>query len=329
MVTAVILAALYIGGIAAYVAWAAPAVAQGAAAAPFIAGAVLIYCAVPVLAATSWFALAWLYRAPRPPGMQIGLGRTRRLVVDEMRAIALNGPRMAFWWWCLRDPEPARAVAPVLLLHGVLCNAGVWKRLRRRLAERGIGPVYTLSYGPPWASIESFAEEAAAKIRTVLAATGAHKITLVGHSMGGLVARAYLRRHGCDHVRRIVTLGTPHHGSVHAWLLPGLCLAELRPGNPWLVGLNGDATEAPSVRCVSLWSWHDSMVAPQTSARLDGAVNIELAGIGHNALLNDRDVFVQVAIELERAAREADAELEPRALAGASRQSTPTSEFPE
>jgi predicted alpha/beta hydrolase family esterase len=160
----------------------------------------------------------------------------------------------------------------------------------------------------PMASIETFADETAAKIRAILAATGAHKITLVGHSMGGLVARAYLRRYGVGDVRCVLTIGAPHHGSVHAWLAPGTCLGELRPGNPWLAELNGNDTAPASVRCVSLWSWHDSMVAPQTSARLAGAENIEIAGVGHNALLYDRDVFLWVATELARAAREAGAE---------------------
>ncbi len=108
-----------------------------------------------------------------------------------------------------------------------------------------------------------------------------------------------------------MTLGTPHHGSVHAWLFPGVCLAQLRPGNPWLAELNRDEA-APGVRIVSLWSWHDSMVAPQTSSRLAGAQNIELAGIGHNAMLGDRRVFDLVADELARAAASARCGLPPR-----------------
>ena len=53
-----------------------------------------------------------------------------------------------------------------------------------------------MSYGPPLSSIERFVDQVAAKIDAILAATGASKVALVGHSMGGLVARAYLRRYG-------------------------------------------------------------------------------------------------------------------------------------
>jgi triacylglycerol esterase/lipase EstA (alpha/beta hydrolase family) len=63
-----------------------------------------------------------------------------------------------------------------------------------------------------------FADQVAAKIDAVLAATGAAQVTVVGHSMGGLVARAYLAKHGGAKVRRVVTIGTPHHGSVFAYL---------------------------------------------------------------------------------------------------------------
>jgi triacylglycerol esterase/lipase EstA (alpha/beta hydrolase family) len=192
----------------------------------------------------------------------------------------------------------------VLLLHGVLCNAGVLYGLRRDLVCRGIGPVYTLSYGPPLASIEAFAEQVAAKVDAILGVTGASRVAIVGHSMGGLVARAYLRRYGEAKIASIMTLGAPHHGSVHAWLFPGACLRQLRPGNSWLAGLNESEDRPGPVRIVSLWSWHDSMVAPQTSSRLAAAENIELVGIGHNALLGERRVFDLVAAELARVARD-------------------------
>jgi len=99
--------------------------------------------------------------------------------------------------------------------------------------------------------------------------------------------------------------GAPHHGSVHAWLFPGACLRQLRPGNPWLAELNQNEDAEPAVPMVSIWSRHDSMVAPQTSCRLHCARNIEVIGVGHNALLNDERVRTLVAGELKRIAREA------------------------
>ncbi len=68
------------------------------------------------------------------------------------------------------------------------------------LVARQMGPVYTMSYGPPLESIELFVDQVAAKIDAILVATGASRVALVGHSMGGLVGRAYLRRHGAAKV---------------------------------------------------------------------------------------------------------------------------------
>ncbi len=301
MLTAITLCLVYLGGAAVYAAVAWHAIAQGAAPGWFIAGAFLLYFGAPALAAACWFAVAWIWRTPRPPAQQIGPAATVALYLDEARAITRNGPRMAFGWWRLRDPRPVPAPVPILLLHGVLCNGGVWRAWIPRLVARGLGPVYTLSYGPPLASIELFAEQMAARIDAILAATRAQKVALVGHSMGGLVARAYLRRYGDAKVRSLVTLGTPHHGSMHAWLFPGTCLSQMRPGSGWLAELNRDDHRAPAVPVVAVWSWHDSMVAPQASARLDSATNVELIGIGHNALLHDARVFELAAVELAQA----------------------------
>ena len=71
----------------------------------------------------------------------------------------------------------------------------------------------------------------------------------------------------------------------------GTPLAQMRPGSAFLAGLNAGAERAAGVPVVSLWSWHDSMVTPQTSSRLPWAENIVIAGVAHNALLNDRGVW--------------------------------------
>jgi pimeloyl-ACP methyl ester carboxylesterase len=101
-------------------------------------------------------------------------------------------------------------------------------------------------------------------------------------------------------VRRLVTIAAPHAGSHHARFFPGQSLAQMRPGNAWLAALNVE--RAAGVPVVSLWSWHDSMVTPQTSSRLDWAENVVLTGVAHNALLDDDEVVARVAAEIARAA---------------------------
>jgi triacylglycerol esterase/lipase EstA (alpha/beta hydrolase family) len=205
---------------------------------------------------------------------------------------------MALHFLFSRDPSPAPARRPVLLVHGVLVNDGVWVGFRRYLRRRGIAPVYTINYGPPLADIELFAEQLDRKIGAIRRATGAERLVLVAHSMGGLVARAYLRRYGAARVARLITLGAPHHGSVLAYLFPGRDLVQMHPGNPWLDALNGDEKSPPAVPIVSIWSRHDSMVAPQASSELRNGENIALIGVAHNALLADGEVRRRVAQEI-------------------------------
>jgi triacylglycerol esterase/lipase EstA (alpha/beta hydrolase family) len=298
--TAISLTVLMLAGVVAYVSWGLRAVAGGANVLLIVAGAPIAFFAVPALFGVIWFALSWLLRAPRPPEARIGFPAFARTYWNEVLAIAGSVPHMIVYTWLMRDPPPAPAAVPVLLLHGVLCNAGVMHPMKKYLIAHGIGPIYALSYGPPLASIDLFADQAAHKIDTILAATGAQQVIVVGHSMGGLVARAYLSRHGAAKVGRIITIGTPHHGSLHAYLFPGVALSQMRPGNGWLKRLAA-ATPRGGPRIVSLWSWHDSMVTPQTSSVLEGAENVALTGIGHNALLSDAGVQKRVAAEIEHA----------------------------
>ena len=300
---AVSLWVLNLGALALYAALAMRSVAAGSPITPWIAGAPLLYFGVVMVPCAIYFAIAWIWRARRPRNVRIGWRRTLRLLWREYATLAGAAPRIMLYRALMRDPLPAPVAVPVVLVHGVLCNAGIWAGFARLLRQKGITGVYSLSYGPPLASIEVFADQLAAKIDAVLASTQARAAMIVGHSMGGLVARAYIRKYGTAKVARILTIGSPHHGSVHAWLFPGASLAELRPGNPWLAALNRERIDA-TLRFVSLWSWHDSMVAPQTSCELPGAIDVALVGVGHNALLGDGRVLAQALAEIG-AAREA------------------------
>lgn len=282
----------------AYGAVAAHHIASGRPAALWAAGALLLYFGAILLLCASYFAISWVWRARRPREVRLGVRGTLRLWWHEYRTLAGSPPRLMLYGLLVRDPAPAPVETPVLLVHGVLCNAGVWVRLARYLRKRGVTGLYSLSYGPPLASIDSFAGQLARKIDAIVAATGAPRVIIVAHSMGGLVVRDHLRRHGSARIARIVTIGSPHHGSMLAWFFPGQSLAQMRPGNPWLAQLNAEQLD-PALRFVSLWSWHDSMVAPQTSSELPGAIDVVLAGIGHNALLGDASVFALVRKEIE------------------------------
>jgi triacylglycerol esterase/lipase EstA (alpha/beta hydrolase family) len=285
--TAILLFALLVAGTSTYVKWGIHWIAEGASPWWFVAGAPVAYLAPVVVLVSAWFVLSWIWRTPRPPGARLDFAGSVRLFIGEVLAVAISWPLMALHRLVIRDPVPAPAQQPIVLVHGVLVNDGVWFTMRRHLARHAVGAVYSINYGPPYGDIEHFAEQLGAKIESVCAATGAARVFLVCHSMGGLVARAYLRQRGPMRIVRIITIGTPHHGSVFARALIGRCLAQMRPGNAWLAELNRDETKPPPVPITSIWSRHDSLVAPQASGELACAANVPLVGVGHNALLND------------------------------------------
>jgi triacylglycerol esterase/lipase EstA (alpha/beta hydrolase family) len=289
--TAILLLAVLVAGMSIYVEWAIHWIEHGASPWWFVAGAPLAYLAPVAVLVTVSFVLSWIWRTPRPPGARLDFAGSVRLFIGEVLAVAISWPLMALHRLLIRDPVPASVHLPVILVHGVLVNDGVWFTMRRHLARQAVGAVYTINYGPPYGDIEHFAEQLGAKIESVCAATGAARVFLVCHSMGGLVARAYLRQRGPARIVRIITIGTPHHGSVFARGVIGRCLAQMRPGNSWLAELNRGEAKPPPVPISSIWSRHDSLVAPQASSELACAENVAVVGVGHNALLNDPRVM--------------------------------------
>ena len=288
--TAILLFSLLLAGASTYSMWALHEVAQGASPWWFVAGAPLAYLAPVAVLVSVWFALSWIWRTPRPSNAQLDFAGSVRLFIGEVMAVAMSWPLIALHRLVIRDPAPAPAQRPVILVHGVMVNDGVWFTMRRHLARRDVGAVYTINYGPPYGDIEHFAEQLGAKLESVCAATGAARVWLVCHSMGGLVARAYVRQRGPARIERIVTIGTPHHGSMFARGFIGRCFAQMRPGNAWLAELNRDEAKPSPVPITSIWSRHDSLVAPQASSELACAENVAVVGVGHNALLVDREV---------------------------------------
>jgi triacylglycerol esterase/lipase EstA (alpha/beta hydrolase family) len=102
-----------------------------------------------------------------------------------------------------------------------------------------------------------------------------------------VVARLWVRDDGGRSLaRRVVTLGSPHHGtglaSLAGSLLPGQCPAacrELEPDSPLLAALNAGDETPDGPAWVSIWSTVDQVVTPPDSARLAGALDLTVQGV--------------------------------------------------
>lgn len=100
---------------------------------------------------------------------------------------------------------------------------------------------------------------------------------------------------------RVITLGTPHGGSMHAHLGAGRNAREMEPGSGWLTALAADERAGLAAPLVALYSQHDNFVAPQVAAAHPRARNVALAGVGHVALYRSRAVRAIVLAEIDAA----------------------------
>jgi len=232
-------------------------------------------------------AIGWLFAANfASPAPKLGLVGRLRLMLGEYLAFLLTFLAVlpCERLWMPADRLRPGGGPPLLLVHGYGCSRGVWWLLRRRLEAAGHA-VATVSLFPQNTGIDALVPQLQRRIEETCAATGSPQLILIGHSMGGLVCRAYLARHGEARAERLITLATPHAGSELARFGMGRNTREMEPASPWLRGLAAGRLAIPVFCLCNPW---DNYVMPQDSQRLPGARNIDLPPAGHTAMLYDK-----------------------------------------
>ncbi|WP_406383370.1 esterase/lipase family protein [Streptomyces sp. NBC_01618] len=186
-------------------------------------------------------------------------------------------------------PAEGNERPPVVLLHGFIDNRSVFVLLRRTLARHGRRHLESLNYSPLTCDIRTAAELLGRHVEEICARTGHHEVDIVGHSLGGLIARYYVQRLGGDQrVRTLVTLGTPHGGTAVAPLASAHPIVrQMRTGSAPIEELRRPAPGCRT-RFVSFWSELDRVIVPAEAACIDhpdlDALNVRVSGIGHLAL---------------------------------------------
>jgi pimeloyl-ACP methyl ester carboxylesterase len=232
------------------------------------------------------------------------LPRASRLELSRAWFAEVVGALRVFGWqqpW--RSDRFADQTSPagrrgVVLVHGFMCNRGLWNRWWPALIAHRV-PCIAVNLNPAFTGLDAYVPAVDEAVRRMTACTGRPPL-LVAHSMGGLVVRAWLCGAGApERVHRVITIGTPHQGT---WLARfGLApnARQMWPGSAWLAALAAREGTGAHHRFTCFHSSCDNIVLPSHRATLAGADNRHLRGMAHVHMLQHPAVFAEVLKQIE------------------------------
>ena len=196
-------------------------------------------------------------------------------------------------------PTPPTGQRGVVLVHGFMCNRGLWLPWLAPLRARGHAHV-AVNLEPVMGSIDAYVATLEDAVQRVTAATGMAPVLLC-HSMGGLAVRAWLRAYSGDgRVHRVLTLGTPHGGTWLGRFSSAVNGRQMSLAGEWVVAL---AQAEPVARAALFTCWYsncDNIVFPATTAALPGADNRLVQGLAHVQMAFDPAVMRACLDEVAR-----------------------------
>jgi triacylglycerol lipase len=151
--------------------------------------------------------------------------------------------------------------------------------------------VTALDFTDPRGSNRDHAREICAAVHALLERTGARRVDIVAHSMGGLSTRLYLDDGGAVRVRRTVFIATPHRGTYTAYLAFGRGRREMIPGSELLRALDRRPPVPPGVEAMTLRTPVELHILPHGSAVLPGVRDVRVCCPTHRGLLASRRAF--------------------------------------
>ena len=232
-----------------------------------------------------------------------GLSPARRRLVLGVVALALVAVVAAAGaLWATRDeavrPASQGTPGPVLLVPGYGGGTAALDVLADALRAQGREVVVVDLPGDDTGDLDEQARALDRAVVLEMQRAGARSVDVVGYSAGGVVARLWVRDHGGGSAaRRVVTLGSPHHGTDLAGLggdvAPDFCpeaCQQLQPDSDLLRSLNAGDETPDGPLWVSIWTTDDQVVVPPSSASLEGAVDFTMQSVCPGAVVSHGDL---------------------------------------
>jgi len=192
----------------------------------------------------------------------------------------------------------------ILLVHGIADSAASMRILQRRLARDGRRSLaINLQGGDGSVSLERMSAQLRDHVQDHFPLS--ERFDLVGFSMGGLVCRHYVQMlGGSRRVDRLVTISTPHHGTLLAFLTGRIACKEMRPGSRFLQKLNRDCSALRDINVISFWTPWDLIILPAKSSRMPVGMNMEIPALAHPLMILQRKPLDEIAKALSEPVRE-------------------------
>ena len=197
-----------------------------------------------------------------------------------------------------RKPPPQTAKTPILFVHGFNSSASIWTTMIDRFKKDGWPAARLSSFTYTWqASNATTAGLISTKVDSIIEATGSPRVAIVGHSMGTLSARYYLKNTpgATAKVLALVSLAGANHGTnLAVFCLSAVSCQEMVPGSPFLTTLNATDETPGLTNYRTWWSPCDEVISPRQSMLLAEAINTQTACLAHSAMYTDLKVYGEV-----------------------------------
>lgn len=215
-------------------------------------------------------------------------------MVRELYYVLITEPLIPLYFFIGRRFARGDGI-PVVFVHGYFQNRADFIWLARQFRKAGKGPLYGFNY--PWFdSVEHNVPRLDRFVERVCAESNSRHVTLVAHSLGGLVSLEYSHTpNGQRRVAHCITVGTPHNGVKWRGPILGKVAKELREGGEFHIERRERAVITPTL---SVFSTHDNIVHPPATSELTarGGNDVAIDGLGHLSLLYSPEV-AQVLVE--------------------------------
>jgi len=195
------------------------------------------------------------------------------------------------------EPASDKRPGPVILVPGYGGGPDALQDLADQLTEQGRDATVVDFPDRNTGDLTASADVLGEAVDDALERTGEESVDVVAYSAGGIVTRLWLADGGAAVARRVVTLGSPHHGSTVADIgtevdAPSCTLAcrQMATDSDVIRGLNADAEVPAGVSFVSIWTEQDETVTPPDSARLEGALNMTVQSVCPGARVRHEDL---------------------------------------